>query len=128
MLIISFYTRRIKKALKLEEVRYYFLIILVATGIIFMNLLQTSMGIWDSLRHAAFQVATIITTTGYSTVDFNAWCQTSKTVLVLLMFVGAWCRQYRRRNQSIPFCYIDQDSGKRTAVLHSSQEYQKDQH
>ncbi len=81
--------KKVKKALKLEEVRYYFLIILVATGIIFMNLLQTSMGIWDSLRHAAFQVATIITTTGYSTVDFNAWCQTSKTVLVLLMFVGA---------------------------------------
>ena len=81
--------KKVKKALKLEEVRYYFLIILVATGIIFMNLLQTSMGIWDSLRHAAFQVGSIITTTGFSSCDFDLWPTLAKEVLVLLMFVGA---------------------------------------
>ena len=81
--------KKVKKALKLEEVRYYFLIILVATGIIFMNLLQTSMGIWDSLRHAAFQVATIITTTGYSSCDYSVWPQFSKMILFLLTVCGA---------------------------------------
>lgn len=43
----------------------------------------------DAFHHAAFQVASIITTTGYSTADFNQWPEFSKFVLVLLMFVGA---------------------------------------
>lgn len=81
--------RNIKKALCMEEVRYYFLIIFASVGIIFVNLLDTAARAADSIRHAAFQVASIITTTGFSTVDFNLWTQTSKTVLVLLMFVGA---------------------------------------
>ncbi len=81
--------RNIKKALCMEEVRYYFLIILASVGIIFVNLLDTAAKAADSIRHAAFQVASIITTTGFSTVDFNLWSQTSKTVLVLLMFIGA---------------------------------------
>lgn len=81
--------RKFKKALQVEEVRCYFAIIAVATAIIFFNILDTSAGIFDALTHSSFQVASIITTTGFSTVDFNLWPQTSKTVLVLLMFVGA---------------------------------------
>ena len=81
--------RKFKKALQMEEVRAYFAIIFVATAIITGSLVGGNMQFFDALRHAAFQVGSIITTTGYSTVDFNAWCQTSKTVLVLLMFVGA---------------------------------------
>lgn len=80
---------KIKKALRIEEVRYYFLIILAAVSIIFFNLWNSAMGVWDALRHASFQVASIITTTGYSTVDFDTWSQTCKAVLVLLMFIGA---------------------------------------
>jgi trk system potassium uptake protein TrkH len=80
---------KIKKALRMEEVRYYFLIILAAVGIIFFNIWNTSMGAADALRHASFQVASIITTTGYSTLDFDTWSQTCKTVLVFLMFIGA---------------------------------------
>lgn len=80
---------RIKKALCMEEVRYYFLIILASVGLIFASLMQTTGHVLESLRHASFQVASIITTTGYSTVDFNAWSQTCKTVLVFLMFIGA---------------------------------------
>lgn len=80
---------KIKRALRMEELRYYFLIILAAIGIIFFNLWDSAMGVWDALRHASFQVASIITTTGYSTVDFNTWSQTCKAVLVLLMFIGA---------------------------------------
>lgn len=80
---------RLKKALRMEEVRYYFLIILASVGLIFASLVQTTGHVFDSLRHASFQVASIITTTGYSTVDYDLWSQTCKTVMVFLMFVGA---------------------------------------
>lgn len=46
-------------------------------------------GVWDAVTKSAFQVGSIITTTGFATTDFNIWPQTSKTILVLLMFVGA---------------------------------------
>ena len=43
----------------------------------------------QALKHAAFQVGSIITTTGYSTTDFDMWPQLSRTILVVLMFIGA---------------------------------------
>lgn len=81
--------RKFKKAFHMEEIRYYLLIILFAIGIIFLQTLQTSAGVFDALTHSAFQVASIITTTGFSTIDFNQWSQVCKSILVLLMFVGA---------------------------------------
>lgn len=81
--------RKFKQAFGIEEIRYYFLIILSAIGIIFVDLLDHYSNALDALRHSSFQVASIITTTGYSTADFNTWSQTSKTVLVILMFIGA---------------------------------------
>lgn len=81
--------RKFRKALGMEEIRYYFLIILAAVGIIFIDLFRTSSNVFRSLTDASFQVASIITTTGFSTTDFNLWSQTSRVVLVLLMFVGA---------------------------------------
>lgn len=79
----------IKKALSMEEVRCYFIIIAVSVGIICVNLLDTVAKLSDALRHAAFQVASIITTTGFSTMDFDLWPQMTKVILVLLMFIGA---------------------------------------
>ena len=65
--------RRFRRAAASEEVRGYFLIILVAIGIITVNI----HGMYDSLgvafRHAAFQVGSIITTTGFSSCDFDLW-------------------------------------------------------
>ena len=81
--------RRFKKAFKIEEIRYYFLIITAAVAIIFFDICNTAASAFTALRDASFQVASIITTTGFSTVDFNTWSQASKTVLVLLMFIGA---------------------------------------
>lgn len=78
-----------KKVFKIEEVRFYFLIILAAIAIIFCSLMKTSADIAGNLRHASFQVASIMTTTGFASVDFNLWNQTAKTVLVVLMFIGA---------------------------------------
>ena len=43
----------------------------------------------DALRHAFFQVSTLITSTGFSTTDYDLWPQTSKTVLIVVMFIGA---------------------------------------
>ena len=73
----------------MEEVRYYFLIIIGAVGIIFVNILETSESAFKALTDASFQVASIITTTGFATTDFNLWSGTAKTILVLLMFIGA---------------------------------------
>lgn len=78
-----------KKAFEMEEVRHYFCIIILAIVIIFTDIKNMFTNPFDALRHASFQVGSIITTTGFSTVDFNLWPQTSKTILVLLMFVGA---------------------------------------
>ncbi len=79
----------LKKAFGIEEVRCYFIIILISTGIISFQLIRNSGEVFKSITDAAFQVASIITTTGYATTDFNLWPQTSKTILVILMFVGA---------------------------------------
>lgn len=81
--------RQFRKAFTMEEVRYYFLIILAAIAIIFFNILDMFSSAFEALTHAAFQVSSIITTTGFSTTDFDLWPQTSKMILVLLMFIGA---------------------------------------
>ena len=81
--------RNFKKAFSSEEVKYYFLIILSAITIIFIEILETTSGIWDALTQSSFQVASIITTTGFSTVDFNLWPQTAKMILLGLMFIGS---------------------------------------
>lgn len=79
----------VRKALHMEEVRCYLGIILASVGILVMDTLKIYGNFADALRHSSFQVASIITTTGFSTADFDLWSQTSKTVLVLLMFIGA---------------------------------------
>ena len=80
---------QIRKALTMEEVKYYFIIIGCSILIVFLNIFQSCNSIFEALRHSAFQVGSIITTTGFSTVDFDLWPENAKTVLVLLMFVGA---------------------------------------
>ena len=72
-----------------EEFWTYIGIVIFATTAITYNLFPIYNNISDSLRHAAFQVATIISTTGYTTTDFNLWPTLSKGILLLLMFSGA---------------------------------------
>ncbi len=79
--------RRFRSALRSTEMWCYFGIVAVSVTLITLNI-ASAYGITDGVRHAAFQVASIITTTGYSTVDFNLWPELSRTVLVLLMFIG----------------------------------------
>lgn len=81
--------RQFKKAVKVEEVRAYFLIVFASTALIFANIFHIIGNVEETLRHSIFQVATVMTTTGFSTVDFDLWPSFSKTILVLLMFIGA---------------------------------------
>ena len=82
-------TKKFKQAFKLEEVRYYFGIILASVILIAVNTRHMFSGFAEAFQQSAFQVGSIITTTGYSSTDFNQWPALSKTILVLLMFVGA---------------------------------------
>ncbi len=81
--------RQFKAAFSIEEVIWYLVIILVAVGTIVIDLGNMYGSLAENIHHAFFQVGSIITTTGFSTVDFNLWPQMSKTVLVILMFIGA---------------------------------------
>lgn len=81
--------KKFKQAFSMEEVRAYFLIIVASIGIIAVMIKDSYGSIWVAIQQAAFQVGSIITTTGYATTDFNLWPEVSKTILVLLMFVGA---------------------------------------
>ena len=84
--------RRFRRAAASEEVRAYFIIIAVAVGIITCNIYSMYNGLGEALRQAAFQVGSIITTTGFSSCDFDLWPTLSKEILVMLMFVGAGAR------------------------------------
>jgi len=71
------------------EFRLYTSIVLVATALITLDLrLNVFAGLGESLRYAAFQVVSILTTTGFATANFDQWPAPSKLTLVLLMFVG----------------------------------------
>ena len=78
-----------KAAISSQEVRAYFLIILLAGGVISWNTYPMYHSIGETVRTAFFQVGSIITTTGYSTTDFDLWPELSKCILVMLMFIGA---------------------------------------
>ncbi len=81
--------KKFRRAFFLEEVRWYVIIILAAIGIITFNIKDMYDSVGQALHHAAFHVSAIITTTGYTTTDFDLWPQTAKTILVFLMFIGA---------------------------------------
>lgn len=81
--------RRFKSVLKSEELWAYLGIVLAAATIITVNIMPIYNSLSQSIRLSAFQVASIITTTGYATADFNTWPVLSKGILLILMFLGA---------------------------------------
>ncbi len=82
--------RKLRAAFSMEEVRGYLFIFLAAFALVAVNLMtQGGMDPGGALLHAAFQCSSIMTTTGFSSVDFDLWPTFSKTVLICLMFVGA---------------------------------------
>ncbi|MBR4890371.1 MAG: TrkH family potassium uptake protein, partial [Clostridia bacterium] len=81
--------RQFKRAIKSEEFWTYVGIVVVSTGLIAINILPLVSSFGDALRQAGFQVAALITTTGFGTADFSAWPTLSQFIVVLLMFSGA---------------------------------------
>lgn len=76
-------------ALRNEELKWYLIIIATATIAITINIVHLYPSIIDAFRYAVFQVASIITTTGFVTADYGQWPLFSQVIIVLLMFVGA---------------------------------------
>ncbi len=80
---------RVKTALSSGELWTYLSIIAASVILITFNISGYYDTLGEALKHSAFQVGSIITTTGYTTVDFDKWPELSKTVLVSIMFIGA---------------------------------------
>ena len=78
-----------KQAIKSEELRWYIGIVAASVVIIALSLYSTKHDIGESFRYSFFQVASIITTTGFSTTNFDTWPVIAKFVLLFLMFIGA---------------------------------------
>jgi len=78
-----------RSVFKDQELRAYVFIILAAIALIVLDIHDLYGTLEESIRHAAFQVGSIITTTGFATVDFDLWPSFSKTILLCLMVVGA---------------------------------------
>lgn len=91
----SFYfyllSRRYREALGMEEVRWYAGIYFAAVAIVTCSVTMAGSGrtVWENTQDALFQVASVMTTTGFATLNFNKWPQLARAVMVLVMFVGA---------------------------------------
>lgn len=82
-------TKKFKDALCSDELRFFVGMVALSTLLIAFNIAPLYSNIWESLRYAVFQVASIISTTGFATADFVLWPHFSQIILVLLMFCGA---------------------------------------
>ena len=81
--------RQFRGVFKDEELRLYFAIAISAVVMIAINVYSLYGNLLDTLRHSAFQVSSIMTTTGYTTANYEQWPAFSKGVLMMLMLIGA---------------------------------------
>ena len=81
--------RQFRSVFKDEELRLYFGIAGVSVLLIVLNIRHLYGSLGETIRHAAFQVSSIMTTTGFATTDFDLWPSFSKAILFMLMIVGA---------------------------------------
>ena len=81
--------KQFREVLRDEELKLYLGIVVGSIVLITLNILHLYDSVWDSLRYASFQVSSIITTTGFSTVDYDLWPNFSKAILLILMMIGA---------------------------------------
>lgn len=81
--------RQFKSVLKDEELRLYLGVVIGSVVLIALNLKGFYSTFEETLRHVAFQVASIVTTTGFATTDFDLWPSFSKAIILGLMVIGA---------------------------------------
>ena len=84
-----FTTKQINKAFKMSEIKVYLAVIAIVTAISCFSVRGLYGSFGEALRHSFFQVATIITTTGFATTDFDLWPSVAKFLLLGLMILGA---------------------------------------
>lgn len=82
-------SKKFKDALKVSEVWYYLAIIAAATAVITVNIKRMFPSVGEAFRNAIFTVSSMISSTGFTAVDFNLWPELSRTIIVLVMFIGA---------------------------------------
>jgi len=86
---------KVRDVLRSEEFKSYVLIVILAVGFVFLSLLgrfeayPQTYTVEEAFRHTLFQVASLMTTAGFTTTDYNAWPMLAKMVLVTVMFIGA---------------------------------------
>lgn len=83
------FSYKFKEAFRIEEVRWYLILFFSSVALITFNIRGLYETFGESLRHAAFQVASIITTAGFATTDFDLWPELSKCILVIIMIIGS---------------------------------------
>ena len=81
--------RKFKTVFKSDELRFFLVMVLCCIAIVTVNIAPLYPSASEALRHSAFQVSSIVSTTGYATTDFDLWPGLSKSILMLLMVVGA---------------------------------------
>lgn len=82
------FKKKYKEAFSIEEVKWYLMIIFVSVGLIAINWGEKA-NLYYHIHHAFFSVVSVITTTGFATVDFDIWPMFSRSILICIMFVGA---------------------------------------
>ena len=82
-------TKKWRDALASDELRFFLFVVAAATAVLTLVNLGVYSGVLESLRYTSFQVASIISTTGFGTADFVLWPQFSQLIIILLMFCGA---------------------------------------
>ena len=87
--VITVFLKDWKAVFKNEELRAYLGIISASIAVITVNILNIYGNVLHAFRYASFQVASVITTTGFYTADYELWPELSKAVLLLIMFIGA---------------------------------------
>ncbi len=80
-------SRKFKNAFAMDDVRCYFMIYIIASAIITLNLILN--GSFGGLREVLFQTSSIMTSTGFASADFNLWPRLSRALMIMLMFTGA---------------------------------------
>ncbi len=81
--------KQVKSVIRDEELRAFVVVVLAAVVLIVLDLRGYYATLGETIRHAAFQVGAVISTTGFASDDFNQWPNFSKTILLCLMIVGA---------------------------------------
>ena len=78
-------TKRAKEVFRNEELRVYLGVMLAAIAVVTVNIVGMFDSVGEALKHALFQVSSVMTTTGFSTTDFDLWPSFSKAILLMLI-------------------------------------------